>query len=58
MSNQLPFDKWGIYLVGPFVPRKGQVKFLVVAVKYFTKWVEAWTLAAIATARIVDFVKR
>ncbi|CAL2257308.1 unnamed protein product [Prunus armeniaca] len=35
---------------------KGQVKYTVVAVDYFTKWVEAKALATITAARIEDFV--
>ena len=36
-----PFAKWGMDILGPFTPGKGQVKFLIVAVDYFTKWIEA-----------------
>ncbi|CAL2244499.1 unnamed protein product [Prunus armeniaca] len=35
---------------------KGQVKYAVVAVDYFTKWVEAKALATITAARVEDFV--
>ncbi|XP_034212942.1 uncharacterized protein LOC117625504 [Prunus dulcis] len=35
---------------------KGQVKYAVVAVDYFTKWAEAEALATIAAARIESFV--
>ncbi|KAI5348751.1 hypothetical protein L3X38_001638 [Prunus dulcis] len=35
---------------------KGQVKYAVVAVDYFTKWVEAEPLATITAAKIEDFV--
>ncbi|CAL2225169.1 unnamed protein product [Prunus armeniaca] len=35
---------------------KGQVKYAVVAVDYFTKWVKAEALATITAARIKDFV--
>ena len=35
---------------------KGQVKFLLVAIDYFTKWVEAEALATITEARIRSFV--
>ena len=34
---------------------KGQVKFLLVAINYFTKWVEAEALAMITEARIQSF---
>ncbi|KAL0410993.1 UNVERIFIED_CONTAM: hypothetical protein Slati_3689000 [Sesamum latifolium] len=41
------FRQWGIDIVGPFPLAAGQRKFLLVAVDYFTKWVEAEPLARI-----------
>lgn len=35
--------------------RKGQMRFLVVAINYFTKWVEAEPLAKITEKNIHDF---
>ncbi|RDY09050.1 Retrovirus-related Pol polyprotein, partial [Mucuna pruriens] len=35
------FFKWRMDILGPFPPTPGQIKFLIVAVDYFTKWVEA-----------------
>ncbi|XP_015931648.1 uncharacterized protein LOC107457962 [Arachis duranensis] len=32
-----PFAKWGLDLLGPFLPAPGQVKYLIVGVNYFTK---------------------
>ena len=46
----------GIDIVGPLPQGKGQVKFLLVAIDYFTKWVEAEALATIIEARIQNFV--
>ena len=43
-----PFFKWGIDIVGPFPEAPGKVKFLIVAVDYFTKWVEAEPVATIS----------
>lgn len=37
--SPIPFDTWGMDLMGAFPPAKGNVRFLVVAVDYMTKWV-------------------
>nr|XP_043630179.1 uncharacterized protein LOC122601489 [Erigeron canadensis] len=50
-----PFSKWGIDIAGPFLQAPGRVKFLVVAVDYFTKWVEAKPLATISGKQIEKF---
>nr|GEV71311.1 reverse transcriptase domain-containing protein [Tanacetum cinerariifolium] len=34
-----PFYKWGIDIAGPFPEGPGKVKFLIVAIDYFTKWI-------------------
>nr|KYP59620.1 hypothetical protein KK1_015056 [Cajanus cajan] len=36
-------------ILEPFPPAKGQLKFLLVAINYFTKWIEACPLAKITT---------
>ena len=43
-------------ILGPFSPGKGQVKFLIVAVDYFTKWIEAKPLATITAQQVQQFV--
>ena len=53
-----PFSQWGIDILGPFPPATGQRKFLIVAVEYFTKWVEAEPLAKITEARVESFVRQ
>ncbi|GKD05934.1 reverse transcriptase domain-containing protein [Tanacetum coccineum] len=42
-----PFYKWGIDIAGPFPKGPGKVKFLIVAIDYFTKWIEAKPVATI-----------
>ncbi|XP_071687521.1 uncharacterized protein [Rutidosis leptorrhynchoides] len=38
VASPWPFCKWAIDIVGPFPAGPGGVKFLVVAIDYFTKW--------------------
>ena len=56
IASPWPFTQWGIDIVGPLPQGKGQVKFLLVAIDYFTKWVKAEALATITEARIRSFV--
>uniref|UniRef100_A0A151UHE5 Retrovirus-related Pol polyprotein from transposon 17.6 n=1 Tax=Cajanus cajan TaxID=3821 RepID=A0A151UHE5_CAJCA len=56
VSAPWPFALWGIDILGPFPLAKGQCKFLVVAVDYFTKWIEAEPLATITAANVQKFV--
>ncbi|GKV27231.1 hypothetical protein SLEP1_g36424 [Rubroshorea leprosula] len=51
-----PFAQWGIDLLGPFVKGTGGVTHLVVAINYFTKWVEARPLSSLTSRKIEDFV--
>ena len=56
ITSSWPFVQWGIDIIGPLPLGKGQVKFLLVAIDYFTKLVEAEDLATITKARIQSFV--
>ncbi|GKB15777.1 reverse transcriptase domain-containing protein, partial [Tanacetum coccineum] len=42
-----PLYKWGIGIAGPFPEGPGKVKSLIVAMDYFTKWIEAKPVATI-----------
>nr|KYP37173.1 Pol polyprotein [Cajanus cajan] len=42
-------------ILGPFPLVKGQLKFLLVAVDYFTKWIEACPLAKITAENVQMF---
>ncbi|XP_071924814.1 uncharacterized protein [Coffea arabica] len=50
-----PFAQWWIDLVGPFPRAPGRYEHLVVAVDYFTKWMEAEPLATISGRAIQKF---
>ncbi|GAV77850.1 rve domain-containing protein [Cephalotus follicularis] len=51
-----PFAQWGMDFVRPLVVATGQRKFLIVAVDYFTMWVEAEPLAIITEKNTESFV--
>ncbi|XP_075475888.1 uncharacterized protein LOC142514743 [Primulina tabacum] len=51
-----PFDQWGMDIVGPFPVVRAQKKFLLVAVDYFSKWVEAEPLAKITEQEVLKFL--
>ncbi|GKE63399.1 reverse transcriptase domain-containing protein [Tanacetum coccineum] len=49
IASPWPFYKWGIDIAGPFPKGPGKVKFLIVAIDYFTKWIEAKPVATITS---------
>nr|GFC16339.1 reverse transcriptase domain-containing protein [Tanacetum cinerariifolium] len=51
-----PFNKWGIDIAGPFPEGPRKVKFLIVAMDYFTKWIEAKAVATITGRQVKKFV--
>ena len=55
INSPIPFAMWGMDILGPFPIASGQRKFLVVAIDYFTKWIEAKPLAKITTKQIAQF---
>ena len=56
ITSLWPFVQWKIDIMGPLPQGKKQVKFMVVAIDHFTKWVEAEALATITEAKIQNFV--
>jgi len=51
-----PFVKWEMDIIGPFTPRKGQCKFLLVGIDYSTMWIEVKSLTAITVRNVQNFV--
>ncbi|XP_072052109.1 uncharacterized protein [Arachis hypogaea] len=51
-----PFDRWGLDILGPFPKAPGQVKFLLVSIDYFSKWIEAQPLAHITAEKVRSFL--
>ena len=52
ISSPWPFVQWGIDIMGPLPQGKRQMKFLLVAIDYFTKWVEAEAFATITETKV------
>ena len=51
-----PFHTWGIEIVGPFHLEICQMKYLIVAVEYVTKWIEVEPVAQITAHKVKHFV--
>ncbi|XP_061336845.1 uncharacterized protein LOC133283932 [Gastrolobium bilobum] len=58
ITTSWPFYKWGIDILGPFPMAAGRIQWLIVAIDYFTKWVEAEPLATITSQKARRFFWR
>ena len=56
LSSPWPFAQWGLDIVRPFPKVVGNKKYLLVGTDYFTKWVEAESLANIRDVDAKRFV--
>ena len=56
ISSPWPFTQWGIDIMGPFLLGKKQLRFLIIAIDYFIKWVEAKPMMTIIEAKVISFV--
>ena len=55
-TSSWPFAIWGMSILRPFPMAPGQRKSLLLAVDYFTKWVEAEPLATITAQNVQKFL--
>ncbi|XP_074362252.1 uncharacterized protein LOC141702491 [Apium graveolens] len=56
INSPIPFAMWGMDILGPFSMATTQKKFMIVAIDYFTKWIEAKPLAKITTKQVAQFL--
>ena len=56
VSSPWPFAQWRIDIMGSFSLGKKQLRFLIVVIDYFTKWVEAEPVTTIREAKVTSFV--
>lgn len=55
--SPIPFAIWGIYILGPLPKGKGHASFVIAAIDYITKWVEAKSLQTITENECLKFFK-
>ena len=58
VTSLWPFYKWGIDIVGPLSLAKGQQKFMLVSIDYFTKWAEDEAYAQVIATHLIQFVQK
>ena len=58
ITSPWPFQQWGLDILGPLPIGRGQCKFIIVVVDYFTKWVEVEPLATITEQKVRNFIWR
>ncbi|GKV46606.1 hypothetical protein SLEP1_g53580 [Rubroshorea leprosula] len=59
MSAPWPFSMWGIDVIGAINPKASNGhQFILVAIDYFTKWVEATSYASVTKKVVTSFIKR
>jgi len=51
-----PFHRWGIDILGSFPLAIRQMKYLIVPIEYFTKWVEVEPVAQITAHKVQHFM--
>ncbi|GJY82084.1 reverse transcriptase domain-containing protein [Tanacetum coccineum] len=51
-----PFYQWGMDILGPLPQAFGKLKFVMVAIDYFMKWIQAKPLARITRKDMKKFV--
>ena len=56
ISSPWPFAQWGIDIVGLLPTAPAQKKLLLVAIDYFTKWIEADTFSSIKDRDVTRFI--
>ncbi|XP_039683803.1 uncharacterized protein [Medicago truncatula] len=58
LSSPWPFSMWGIDMIGRIEPKASNGhRFILVAIDYFTKWVEAASYANATKQVVVKFIK-
>ena len=57
MMTPWPFHTWGLDLIGPINPPSNGHIWILVAIEYFTKWVEAISLKKATGPTVANFIR-
>ncbi|XP_020207600.1 uncharacterized protein LOC109792591 [Cajanus cajan] len=59
LASPWPFAMWGMDVIGPIEPKASNGhRFILVAIDYFTKWVEATSYAHVTRKVVTSFIKK
>ncbi|RDX84225.1 Pol polyprotein, partial [Mucuna pruriens] len=59
LTSPWPFSMWVLDMIGPTKPKASNGhRFILVAIDYFTKWVEATSYASVSKSVVVKFIKK
>ncbi|RVW12749.1 hypothetical protein CK203_108641 [Vitis vinifera] len=59
LTSPWPFSVWGIDIIGKISPKSSNGhEFILVAIDYFTKWVEAASYAKLTSTRVASFIRK
>ena len=59
LATPWPFSMWGMDVIGPIEPKASNShRFILVAIDYFTKWVEAASYAHVTRKVVTTFIKK
>ena len=57
LTSPWPFSVWGIDIIGKISLKSSSAhEFILVAIDYFTKWVETASYVRLASSRVVSFI--
>ena len=57
LTSPWPFSVWGIDIIGKISPKSSNGhEYILVAIDYFTKWVEAASYARLIAAKVSKFI--
>ena len=58
LTSPRPFSVWGIDITGKISPKSSNGhEYILVAIDYFTKWVEAASYVKLTAARVAKFIR-